>query len=41
MSWERGQWVWELLFKTQGERMPLIEFYINVDDFQNMFISQF
>ena len=32
MSWERGQWVWELLFSTQGERMPLIEFYINVDD---------
>ena len=32
MSWERGQWVWELLFKTQYERMPLIEFYINADD---------
>ena len=32
MSWEQGQWVWELLFTTQGERMPLIEFYINVDD---------
>jgi uncharacterized membrane protein YkoI len=32
MDWERGQWVWELLFSTQGERMPLIEFYINVDD---------
>jgi uncharacterized membrane protein YkoI len=32
MSWERGQWVWELLFRTQGERMPLIEFYINVDN---------
>jgi len=32
MSWEREQWVWELLFSTQGERMPLIEFYINVDD---------
>jgi len=32
MSWERGQWVWELLFSTQGERMPLIEYYINVDD---------
>jgi len=31
MDWERGQWVWELLFRTQGERMPLIEFYINVD----------
>ena len=32
MSWERGQWVWELLFRTQGERKPLIEFYINVDN---------
>ena len=32
MDWERGQWVWELLFRTQGERMPLIEFYINVDN---------
>ena len=32
MSWERGQWVWELLFSTQGERMPLIEYYINVGD---------
>ncbi|MCL2576878.1 MAG: copper amine oxidase N-terminal domain-containing protein [Defluviitaleaceae bacterium] len=32
MSWERGQWVWELLFRTQGERMPFIEFYINVDN---------
>jgi len=31
MDWERSQWVWELLFRTQGERMPLIEFYINVD----------
>jgi len=31
MDWERGQWVWELLFRTQGERMPFIEFYINVD----------
>jgi len=32
MDWERGQWVWELLFRTHGERMPLIEFYINVDN---------
>ena len=32
MSWERGQWVWELLFRTQGERMPFIEYYINVDN---------
>ena len=32
MSWERGQWVWELEFRTQGERMPIIEFYINADN---------
>jgi uncharacterized membrane protein YkoI len=32
IHWHRGQWVWELLFRTQGERMPLIEFYINVDN---------
>jgi len=32
MSWERGQWVWELEFRTQGERMPIIEYYINVDN---------
>ena len=32
MDWERGQWVWELEFRTQGERMPIIEFYINVDN---------
>jgi len=32
MDWERGQWVWELLFSTSGERMPLIEYYINVDN---------
>jgi uncharacterized membrane protein YkoI len=32
MSLERGQWVWELEFRTQGERMPIIEFYINVDN---------
>jgi len=31
MDFERGQWVWELLFRTQGERMPFIEFYISVD----------
>ena len=32
MDWERGQWVWELEFRTQGERMPIIEFYISVDN---------
>jgi len=32
MSWEMGQWVWELLFSTQGEMMPFIEYYINVDN---------
>jgi len=32
MSWERGQWVWELEFRTHGERMPIIEYYINVND---------
>jgi len=32
IDWEKGQWVWELLFNTHGERMPLIEYYINVDD---------
>ncbi|MCL2575382.1 MAG: PepSY domain-containing protein [Defluviitaleaceae bacterium] len=32
MNLERGQWVWELLFRTSGERMPFIEFYISVDD---------
>jgi len=32
MSWERGQWVWELEFRTQGERMPIIEYYINVNN---------
>jgi len=31
MDWERGRWVWELLFRTHGERMPLIEFYICAD----------
>jgi len=32
MSWERGQWVWELEFRTRGERMPVIEYYINVNN---------
>jgi len=32
MSWEYGQYVWELLFRTQGERMPFIEYYISVDN---------
>ena len=32
IDWERGQWVWELEFRTHGERMPIIEFYINVDN---------
>jgi len=32
ISWERSQWVWELEFRTQGERMPIIEFYINADN---------
>jgi len=32
LSWERGQWVWELEFRTQGERMPIIEFYISADN---------
>jgi len=32
MEWERGQWVWELLFTTQGERMPFVEYYISVED---------
>jgi len=32
IDWERGQWVWELLFRTRGEGMPFIEFYINVDN---------
>ena len=31
IEWERSQWVWELEFRTHGERMPIIEFYINVD----------
>ena len=29
---ERGQLVWELLFKTHGHHMPLIEYYINADN---------
>lgn|GEM_PF-4991178 len=32
LDWERGQRVWELLFSTHGERMPLIEYYINADN---------
>ena len=32
MEWEQGQWVWELLFATEGESMPFVEYYINVDD---------
>jgi len=32
MEWERGQWVWELLFATEGESMPFVEYYISVDD---------
>jgi len=32
LDWERGQRVWELLFSTTGERMPLIEYYINADN---------
>lgn len=31
MSWERGQWVWELEFAMQGGRLPLVEMYINVN----------
>ena len=31
MDWERGQWVWELLFRVPGGRLPLVEMYINVD----------
>jgi len=31
MDWERGQWVWELLFRVEGGRLPLVEMYINVD----------
>jgi len=29
---ERGQRVWELLFVTNGEHMPFIEYYINADN---------
>lgn len=32
MEWERGQWVWELLFTTEGESMPFVEYYISVED---------
>jgi len=31
IDWERGQWVWELLFRVEGGRLPLVEMYINVD----------
>ena len=31
MDFERGQWVWELLFRVQGGRLPFVEMYINVD----------
>jgi len=31
MDWEHGQWVWELLFRAEGGRLPLVEMYINVD----------
>ena len=31
MDFERGQWVWELVFSVQGGRLPLVEYYINVD----------
>ena len=32
IDFERGQRVWELLFRTHGERMPLIEYYINAEN---------
>ena len=32
IDWERGQRVWELLYTTHGERMPLIEYYINAEN---------
>ena len=32
LDWEKGQRVWELLFRTHGERMPLIEYYINTEN---------
>ena len=31
IDWEHGQWVWELLFRVEGGRLPLVEMYINVD----------
>jgi len=31
MDWERGQWVWEIEFRVEGGRLPLVEMYINVD----------
>jgi len=32
IDWEYGQRVWELLFRTHGERMPFIEYYINAEN---------
>ena len=31
MDWERNQWVWELEFRVQGGRLPLVEMYISTD----------
>jgi hypothetical protein len=31
MDWERGQWVWEILFRVEGGREPFVEMYINAD----------
>ena len=31
IDWERGQWVWELLFRVEGGRLPLVEIYINTE----------
>jgi len=31
MDWEHGQWVWELLFRVESGRLPLVEMYISVD----------
>ena len=30
MDWERGQWVWEIVYRVPGGRLPLVEMYINV-----------
>jgi len=32
MEWERDRWVWELTFRTEGEQMPYVEYYISVED---------